>query len=262
MDIHRYNAKAWNAESDSGDSPWCQPVNTDQIEAARQGDWSVILTPNMPVPHHWFGEIKGLQVLCLAGSGGQQAPVLAAAGADVTVLDISSSQLAKDALVAARDGLELTLIEADMIELERNVSGKFDLIFHPVSNCFVADIVPVWKQCFEVLETGGRLLSGFMNPDFGLFDHDEIEAGGALEVRYRVPFEARRDLPEAIIQARLKNSEALEFGHSLQDQIGGQLEAGFLISGFYQDDWSDEATPLNPYMPTSFATCAIKPDSA
>ncbi|WP_417489309.1 class I SAM-dependent methyltransferase [Maricaulis sp.] len=259
MDIHRHNAAAWNAESDSGDSPWCQPVSAELIAAARRGDWAVILTPNKAVPRDWFGRIEGARVLCLAGSGGQQAPVLAAAGADVTVLDISASQLAKDVFVAERDGLKLTVIEADMTRLSDHVSGTFDLIFHPVSNLFIADLMPVWRQCGAVLKPGGRLLSGFVNPDFWLFDHDELDGGGPLQVRHRLPFNAARDLPDATVQARISQREALEFSHSLETQIGGQIEAGLLIAGFYQDDWSDAATPLNAYMPTSFATLAVKP---
>tara|TARA_R110002073_G_scaffold32830_1_gene99223 strand:+ start:1544 stop:2326 length:783 start_codon:yes stop_codon:yes gene_type:complete len=258
MDIHRHNASAWNTESDRGDSPWCQPVSADVIAAARRGDWSVILTPNKFVPHDWFGPLEGARVLCLAGSGGQQAPVLAAAGADVTVLDISAAQLAKDVFVAERDGLELSVVEADMARLSEHVSGDFDLIFHPTSNLFIADLAPVWRQCAQILKPGGRLLSGFVNPDFWLFDHDAIEAGAPLQVRYKLPFDAARDLPEAQVQARIQQREALEYSHSLESQIGGQIEAGLLIAGFYQDDWSDEATPLNAHMPTSFATLALK----
>lgn len=260
MDIHKHNATAWNAESSSGDSPWCQPVDASVIAAARSGDWSVVLTPNKAVPSSWFGDLAGARVLCLAGSGGQQAPVLAAAGADVTVLDISAEQLARDAFVARRDGLELKLIEADMSFLADHVSGNFDLIFHPVSNLFISDLGPVWRQCARVLEPGGRLLSGFVNPDYWLFDHDAIEAGAALEASRRLPFVASRDLPKKEVQRRIRNREALEFSHSLQSQIGGQIEAGLLIAGFYEDGWSDAATRLNAFMPTSFATLAIKPD--
>lgn len=259
MDIHRHNAASWNAESDRGDSPWCQPVGPDVIAAARRGEWSVILTPNKSVPRAWFGAIEGARVLCLAGSGGQQAPVLAAAGANVTVLDISAAQLAKDSFVADRDGLELTVIEADMTRLSEHVSGEFDLIFHPTSNLFIAELGPVWRQCANSLKPGGRLLSGFVNPDFWLFDHDEIEGGAALQVRHRLPFDAARDLPKTVVEARIERLEALEFSHSLETQIGGQIEAGLMIGGFYEDDWSDEATPLNRYMPTSFATLALKP---
>lgn len=257
-DIHRHNASAWDAESASGESPWCDPVGTDVIAAARRGDWSVILTPNKSVPRNWFGEIAGARLLCLAGSGGQQAPVLAAAGARVTVLDISSEQLAKDAMVAQRDGLEIQTIQGDMSHLSDHVSDEFDIIFHPASNLFVADIIAVWRQCANILRPGGRLLTGFMNPDFWMFDHDEIDAGGPLLVQHRIPFSAAADLPPEQVQSRITKKEAFEFSHSLELQIGGQIEAGFQIAGFYEDHWSREATPLDEFMPTSFATLAIR----
>lgn len=258
MDIHRYNADSWNQQSLSGESEWCEPVSDAVIERARAGEWSVILTPNKPVPADWFGDLSGARLLCLAGSGGQQAPVLAAAGAEVVSLDISSAQLAKDRGVAERHGLNLQTLEGDMSAIEAHVDGPFDLIFHPVSNLFAQDLAPVWQGCAAVLRPQGRLLSGFMNPDFFLFDHEALDRGEALELRYRVPFASIRDFSPAQLEAARARGEAMEFGHSLADQIGGQIAAGFVIAGFYQDDWSDEATPLNAHMPTSFATCAVR----
>ena len=39
------------------------------------------------MPADWFGDLAGAPVLCLASGGGQQGPLLAAAGARVTVFD-------------------------------------------------------------------------------------------------------------------------------------------------------------------------------
>ena len=94
--IVRHNQKAWDIESDSGESPWCVPVAPAIVEAAKRGDWEVFLTPQRPVPRDWFGDIEGARVLCLASGGGQQVPVLAAAGARVTSFDLSAAQLDKD----------------------------------------------------------------------------------------------------------------------------------------------------------------------
>ena len=55
-------------------------------------------------------------VLCLASAGGQQAPIFAAAGAMVTSFDNSPVQLAKDELVADRDGLDIHLVQGDMAD--------------------------------------------------------------------------------------------------------------------------------------------------
>ena len=258
IDIHQHNRDAWDAQSRGGSSPWCQPVGRSIIDKARHGSWEVILTPNRCVPRAWFDGVEGKRVLCLASGGGQQAPVLAAAGATVTSFDISEEQLAKDELVATRDGLDIELVQGDMTDLSRFEVGRFDLIFHPVSNVFCGNVRVVWRECHRVLAAGGRLLAGFMNPAFFLFDHDEVEAGGPLLVLNRLPYSDAEDLPPTRLELKLAKPQALEFSHSLDDQIGGQIDAGFVIAGLYEDSWSDEASPLNPYMPIFIATLALK----
>ncbi len=158
MDTVAYNRAAWNKESKEG-SRWCQPVSSAEIQAAQEGKWSVILTPNKSVPSEWFGDLKGKKILCLASEGGQQAPVLAAAGASVKSFDNSDEQLAKDRFVADRDALDLITTQGDMADLSTFENESFDLIFHPVSNVFAENIEPVWKECFRVLKWNGRLLA-------------------------------------------------------------------------------------------------------
>lgn len=245
MDVAGYNRKAWNRQAKSGACRWSEPVSPEEIARARRRDWQVILTPNKPVPRNWFGEVEGKDLLCLASGGGQQAPVLAAAGARVTSFDGSDEQLALDGAVAEREGLEIRLERGDMADLSRFGDGSFDLIFHPVSNVFVQDVRPVWRECFRVLRSGGRLLAGFMNPSYFYFDHEEAETSGQLVAKYRLPFSDLTSLPEKRLQAIQAEGVPLEFGHSLEEQIGGQIEAGFLLRGLYEDDWDDESTPLN-----------------
>ncbi len=257
MDTVSYNREAWNRQSNSG-SRWSIPVGEETIRAARAGDWNVILTPNKSVPHEWFGELTGKRVLCLASGGGQQAPILAAAGASVISFDNSDAQLAKDQQVAERDGLDLATVQGDMADLSVFEDERFDLIFHPVSNVFCEDIRPVWKECYSVLKKGGRLLSGFMNPMFFLFDHEEAEATGVLEVKYALPFSDQKSLPEAKLEKITKEGLAYEFGHTLEDQIGGQIEVGFAICGFYEDDWDEKATPLNQFASMYICTLGRK----
>lgn len=258
MDVADHNRRAWNAQANSGNR-WSIPVTAEVIAAARNGVWRVILTPNKPVPRDWFGPVAGADLLCLASGGGQQAPILAAAGARVTSLDNSDEQLARDRLVADRDGLAIETVRGDMADLSCFADGAFDIVFHPVSNVFVPDVLPVWRECHRVLRPGGRLLAGFMNPSFYLFDHDEAERSGALHLRYALPFSDLTSISEADRAARMERNEALEFSHSLETQIGGQCAAGLVIAALYEDDWSNEATPLNAYTPTFIATLARKP---
>src|SRR5882762_1570369 len=114
LDIRDYNRRAWDKRVELNDR-WTQPVTPEQIAAARRGEWHIVLTENLPIPRDWLSAadgsgVAGRDVLCLASGGGQQAPMLAAAGARVTVYDNSPRQLAQDRLVAERDGLTITTV--------------------------------------------------------------------------------------------------------------------------------------------------------
>lgn len=257
-DVVSHNRAAWNRESASGASRWCQPVSTKVIADARTGDWDVILTPMITTPKSWFDDVRGKRVLCLASGGGQQAPVIAAAGGEVTSFDNSDEQLARDGFVADREGLDIKLVQGDMADLSCFAAGEFDLIFNPVSNVFVPDVHKVWHECSRVLAESGRLLTGFMNPDFYLFDRAASDAGEALIALNKLPYSDVADLSEEKLTDKRDRGSAFEFSHSLDAQIGGQLKAGFRISGFYEDRWEDSATALNAYMPTSMATLGVK----
>src|SRR4029077_11928956 len=139
--------------------------------------------------------MAAVPVLCLASGGGQQGPVLAAAGAQVTVFDNSPKQLARDAEVAARDGLQLRTVLGDMRDLGAFGDASFGLVFNPVSNVFCPDLAPVWREAFRVLRPGGLLLTGFLNPDVFLFDFTALDERGELIVRPPLPF-TTLDLPD------------------------------------------------------------------
>ena len=92
MDILKHNRKAWDAEVEKGNE-WTKPVSSGEIKRARKGDWKIILTPTKPVPKDWYPVLIGAKVLCLASGGGQQGPIMAAAGAEVTVFDNSTRRI-------------------------------------------------------------------------------------------------------------------------------------------------------------------------
>jgi SAM-dependent methyltransferase len=255
MDVLAYNREAWNSRV-AQKNRWTVPVSPEAIAAARRGDWHVVLTPQKPVPRAWFPELAGLEVLCLASGGGQQAPILAAAGARVTLLDNSTAQLAQDRFVAERDDLSIDTVEGDMADLSAFADGRFGLIFHPVSNCFAPAIRPVWREAFRVLQPGGVLLAGFTNPILYVFD-DAASEKGELRVRHTIPYSDLTSITDEERRAYADKREPINFGHTLEDQIGGQLDAGFMLTGFYED--GDPAYPLAKYLPVFIATRALKP---
>lgn len=258
VDVLSHNRLAWNKKVDEKDR-WTIPVTKEVVERARQGQFELLLTPTKPVPMPWFPALAGTPTLCLASGGGQQGPLLAAAGAVVTVFDNSPRQLAQDRLVAERDGLQMDLIEGDMADLSRFADGTFDLVVHPCSNCFVPDIRPVWRECFRVLRRGGVLLAGFANPLRYIFD-DELMDNGNLEVRHAVPYSDLTGLDDADRRRLiLDKMRPLEFSHTLTEQIGGQLDAGFILKGFFEDRFSEPAhDPISRYIDNFIATRSVR----
>jgi len=252
MDYIEKNRRIWDERSANGDT-WSVPVTSETVKLAREGIWSIVLTPAKPVPSDWFPDIKGKRVLCLAGGGGQQGPVLSAAGAEVTVFDNSPGQLEKDLFVAQRDGLSIRTVQGNMQDLSAFEDEYFDCIVHPWSNGFIDDVLPVWKECARVLKKDGLLLSGFGNPIEYIFNAGKLEQG-VLCVENTVPYAdiEHMDDPET---RRIAESDGYLWSHTLEEQIQGQIAAGFAIVGFYEDIGG---TALDRFINSSIATKAVK----
>ena len=113
---------------------------------------------------------------------------------------------------------------------------------------------PVWQETYRVLRQGGVLMAGFMNPDVYVFDIADAEKG-VFELRYPLPFDPTQ-FTEAARRRMFGDDSPLEFSHTLDDLIGGQLNAGFMLTAMYSDIGSD---PLSKYLPSYIATRAVKP---
>ena len=245
-DINAETIDAWALDG----WEWARPVSHEEYVKALNGEWKLYLTPTKAVPMEWFGDLKGKKVLGLASGGGQQGPLLTAAGASVTILDYSPEQIRREKLVAEREGYEISAVRADMTERLPFDDEAFDLIFHPVSNCYIEDVEHVWRECFRVLKKGGALLAGLDNGMNFVFD-EETESRFANHLPYN-PLKDKKLFDEAV-----KSGSGVQFSHGIEEQIDGQLRAGFMLTNVYSD--TNGRGNLHDYGVASFwATRAVK----
>ena len=236
---------------------WGLPISHEVYEKASNGDWTVLLTPSKPVPHEWFspflqeGKLVNAKLLGLASGGGQQMPIFAALGADCTVLDYSDRQLDSERMVSKRERYSINIVKADMTKRLPFEDATFDIIFHPVSNCYIEDVYHVWNECHRTLKKGGILLAGMDNGINFLFDdHD----ASPLIVTNKVPFNPLKDRD---LFDKFVDSDGVQFSHTMEEQIGGQLKAGFVLNDLYED--REPEGNLSKHFPQYIATRATKP---
>lgn len=247
MKYTEINAKTIDRWVDEG-WEWGVPISHGQFSDALKDKWSMVLTPTKPVPKEWFPDMGGKKVLGLASGGGQQMPIFAALGAECTVLDYSEKQIMSELAVADREGYKIDAIRADMTKALPFDDNSFDLIFHPVSNCYIEDVEHVWKECYRILKKGGRLMAGLDNGINFLFDDEK-------EIKYRLPFNPLQN-PE-LLKSLEKGDDGIQFSHTLEEQIRGQLKVGFKLLDLYED--TNGTGLLHEFgIPTFWATLAIK----
>lgn len=248
MKYTEINAKTIDQWVDEG-WEWGIPISHDDFMKAKKGIWSMLLTPTKPVPREWFPDLKGKKVLGLASGGGQQMPIFAALGAECYVLDYSSKQIESEKMVAQREGYTIHTYCADMTLKLPFEDEYFDVIFHPVSNCYIEDVMHVWREAHRILKKGGRLLAGLDNGFNFLFDEEETE------VKHKLPFNPLKD--STLMEILQKNHDGVQFSHTIGEQIGGQIKAGFEIMDVYDD--TNGYGRLHEFgVPTFWATLAVK----
>jgi SAM-dependent methyltransferase len=183
----------------------------------------------------WLPErLDGLDVLCLAAGGGKHGPLYAAAGARVTVVDLSAAMLDLDRQVARERGIDMDIIQGSMDDLAMLGAGRFDLVVHPVSTCYVPDVGRVFREVARVVKAGGLYVSQHKAPA-SLQSSLEPGPGGLYELRH--PLAGVGPLPPEP-PSRLREVGTHEFVHSLTALLGGICRAGFTVEDVCEPDHS------------------------
>ncbi len=188
----------------------------------------------------WLPEsLAGLEVLCLAAGGGKHGPLYAAAGARVTVVDLSAAMLALDRAVARERRIELEVVQTSMDDLGMLPSGRFDLVVHPVSTCYLPDVGRVFPAIARVTKAGGMYVSQHKAPA-SLQSGAAPGPGGHYELLHAVDRE--EPLP-TVEPSRLREPGTQEFVHSLSALLGGICRAGFSIEDVHEPDHTSADDP-------------------
>lgn len=222
------NARAWDRLA-AGGVPLARPAADEAFGDPRS--WLGGGGPTGSRP--WLpASLTGLEVLCLAAGGGKHGPLYAAAGARVTVLDLSATMLELDRQVARERGIDLELVQGSIDDLGMFAAGRFDLVVHPVSTCYVADVEPVFRSVARVTRAGGAYVSQHKSPT-SLQATLEPNAAGHYELRHEL--QRREPLPPAP-PGRLREAGTQEFVHSLTALLGGICRAGFVIEDVHEPE--------------------------
>lgn len=166
--------------------------------------------------------------------------MLACAGAEVTVLDLSARMLDRDRAIADQEGLDICIEHGNMCDLSRFGDGSFDLVLNPPSLFYVPDVMPVFREVYRVLKKGGSFIMISTNPIAYVCDYDaEL---GCYKAVNRMPYRSTDHADQG---------DWVEYGHTMESYIGGQLRCGFVLTG-YQESQQEDITELY------FATRAVK----
>ena len=176
-------------------------------------------------------------------------PIFNALGAICSVLDYSSKQIESELKVAEREGYKIDAIEEDMTKILPYEDETFDIVFHPVSNCYVEDVQHIFSEAYRVLKKGGIFLAGLNNEINYIVDNDE------KEIVWKMPFNLLKN--KKARKYLTKEKAGVQFSHNITEQIGGQLKAGFTLLDLYEDtNGSGRLHELN--IKTYIATKSVK----
>lgn len=210
-----HNREAWNQMASAG-HVLTRPASAEELQRPLQTVDAI----------GWLGEsIRGWNVLCLAAGGGRHGPLYAAAGARVTVVDLSPAMLEVDRQIAHKHQLAIRTIETSMDDLQEFQTGEFDLVIHPVSTCYLPNLRALFPEVARVTRGGGMYISQHKQPLNLQASLQTFTGQYVIEHAYYDP----RPVAQARQPSRLREPNTREFAHSWTALLAGICRSGFSI---------------------------------
>ena len=253
----KINQREWDKIAEAG-CEWTKPISHEKLIENKNNHFKVYISPSIPIPRDWLPDnIKGKKILGLACGGGQQMPILAVNGADCTVFDISEKQLEQDKFVMERENINYNLVQGDMTERFPFDNESFDIIIQAFCNLYIQDMQFVWNECYRVLKKGGTMIATMDNGINCLFKNQSKEP---LIVENKLPLNSLEKINDLEGYNGYEKNQIYRFSHTLEDNIGGQLKAGFTLIDLYEDrDTQDtEGFLIKNYIPQYINTLSKK----
>jgi SAM-dependent methyltransferase len=231
-EVARYNKERWEALAQAH-VPYSRPMLDLTLNSARE----------LVDPYALIGEYAGKDVLCLAGGGGQQTAAFGLLGSNVTVLDLSETQLERDRQAAAHYGLSVRTEQGDMRDLGRFADRSFDVVWHAHSITFIPDVRTVFAEVARVLRPGGIYHMSCNNPYSAALDERDWN-GEAYPLKDRY-VDGELFFPDDHwdigyddgTSARVKGPR--EFRHTMSTLLNGLAGHGFVLLRFWEDTGKD-----------------------
>lgn len=187
--------------------------------------------------------VRNLDVLCLAAGGGWQSILYAAAGANVTVVDLSPSMLKQDHAEAKKRGYSVKIVESSMEDLSMFPPESFDIIHQPVSTCYVQSIALVYKQISRVARPGSLYISQHKQPGSLQITKRTRQNHFVVGVEYYLQ---GKPLPE-YQDTSYREPRTREYLHRWEEICGGLCRAGYVIEDLTEPCRADPNAAVNHY---------------
>ena len=228
-----HNRQAWNAMAE-GQHVLAKPAKAEELRDPLKVVDSL----------GWLsGGIEGWNVLCLAAGGGRHGPLYTAAGASVTVVDISSAMLELDRRVAEENKMRIRTFESSMDDLSMLKDGEFDLVIHPVSTCYLPSLDRLFPEVARVCRSGGLYISQHKQPI-------NLQASLSTYTGHYVvehPYYDPGPVPPATEPSKLREPNTHEFAHSWNALLGGMCRSGFVIEDVAEPLHARENAPVGTF---------------